>query len=786
MSKSKVYFKANAAVKDIVGRGLIYDDNVAIIELIKNARDANAEVATIQFENEDSTSTNSAITIKDNGKGMSFDDIVNKWLNIAYSEKKGVLFKNRSAYAGNKGVGRFSCDRLGSQLTLYTKSEDGDYLKLHIDWELFENKKQDDEISTIELNCEIVEEDVFLSETGVTKFKNGTILKIANLRSEWTSRKLKKLIAELEKFSPTLDDKFEVFIFSSTEHDDPLLQAKLNKKIDNNIFEKLAFKTTYIKSKIDSAGETITTTLFYQGDELYKYLARNPYPNLKNISVEVHYLDTLSKSYFTKHTGITPNDYGSIFLFYNNFRISPYGNDKNDWLSLDRRKSQGTARYLGTREVFGRIDITDVDNTFSVVTSREGLAQNKAFAELVAFDHDEKTTLNNGKESYGFATTIIRQLENFVVSGLDWNRLIDRLAPKDTKRVVNITDVQRDPGRYQLKTISAEQVKEACDRILKSDWEVTGFEINDNLILKISDIADEKYKQFVDDFVEKTKSKSFKDLSSREKGVIKKIVGEEQAKTQAAVEERNYAEVKRDEAEQKVETEKRRSSFLETLASPEKTLDALITHVMKQISGGIEKDIKSILSIYYKSPERVSKEDLVKVLEDVVLDITTIKESSTMATKADFNLKVSNIKDDLFAFLADYIRVIVSRDKKWGLNLTYSNPENLTHNRTFKPSDIGIMLVNILDNSRKADAKNVVVECTEAGISFTDDGHGFDLEKYSTDELLQKGISTTSGGSGLGLYHCAILANSIGAIIKLSNSQKTGGAVVTLEFHNEN
>jgi hypothetical protein len=36
MTKNIVHFKANAAVKDIVGRGLIYDDNIAITELVKN------------------------------------------------------------------------------------------------------------------------------------------------------------------------------------------------------------------------------------------------------------------------------------------------------------------------------------------------------------------------------------------------------------------------------------------------------------------------------------------------------------------------------------------------------------------------------------------------------------------------------------------------------------------------------------------------------------------------------------------------------------------------------
>ncbi len=190
--------------------------------------------------------------------------------------------------------------------------------------------------------------------------------------------------------------------------------------------EKLAFKTTYIKSFIDKTGQYIETFLYFQGELVYKYKANNPYKLLKNISVEFHYLDSLSKSYFTKNFGIKPNSYGSIFLFYNNFRISPYGNEKNDWLGLDQRKSQGTSRNFGTRELIGRIDVTDHDETFAVITSREGLVHNRAYFELVAFDPEEKALLDNGKNEYGYVTTIIRQLESFVVKGTDWNRLEDK------------------------------------------------------------------------------------------------------------------------------------------------------------------------------------------------------------------------------------------------------------------------------------------------------------------------------------------------------------------------
>lgn len=780
MSDRIVRFIANASVKDIVGRGLIYDDNIAITELVKNAKDAGSPSAVITFKNELQISDESFLKISDTGAGMTIDDIRNKWLNIAYSEKKGKYLNGRNAYAGNKGVGRFSCDRLGRELLLYTKATNGDYLKLPIEWERFENKGQKDEISTIPLTYEILDQADFLKETEQDAFKHGTILIIKKLRSEWDSRKLYKLVSELEKFSPALDDGFEVYLNSNSPHSDKRLKAKLNQRIKNNILDKLSFKTTYIKSSIDSDGTTLRTALFYQGEEIYTYTAQNPYAELKGIKIEAHYLDSLSKSYFTRNVGISPNDYGSIFLFYNGFRISPYGNDKNDWLGLDQRKSQGTARYMGTREVFGRIDITDHDETFAVITSREGLAHNKAFFELTAFDPEEKIQLRGGRKGYGFVTTLMRQLENFVVSGLDWNSLIDRLDPD--RKSISDSDIQADPSRFGLKAISEDKVREACNRILKSDLEIIDFKINEDLILKVTNIAEEKYSQFVTDFVKISGSKTLRDLSAREKAQLTQIVAEEQSKTLAALEEKAYAEEQRLAAEVKVETEKRRSNFLENLVSPEKTLDALITHVMKQISGGIEKDVKSLLAHYYKNPDRVSKEELVEALEHIVIDVSVIKESATMATKADFNLKVASIKDDIFGFLEDYIKQIASKEKKWGLKIHFSNPQTLVEVRTFQPAKLCVLLVNILDNARKAGAANLYVHCSARNISFVDDGIGFDFDTYSHDDFFRKGISTTEGGSGLGLYHCKMIASGFGAKVSISNDDSKGGASINLEL----
>ena len=160
MSSRELSFRANAGLKDIIGRGLILDDNIAIIELIKNAKDAASPSVKLNFKSATKAET-SRLVLKDFGHGMSLDDIRDKWLNIAYSEKKSANLKRKKSFAGSKGVGRFSCDRLGKELILYTKSQNGDYIKLPIYWQKFEVNSIDAEISTVKLEYELLSKEDF-------------------------------------------------------------------------------------------------------------------------------------------------------------------------------------------------------------------------------------------------------------------------------------------------------------------------------------------------------------------------------------------------------------------------------------------------------------------------------------------------------------------------------------------------------------------------------------------------------------------------------------------------
>lgn len=775
----EVRFKANAGIKDILGRGLIHDDNVAVLELIKNSKDAGADFAKIYLYEEDKIdSPDASIVIKDNGSGMSQTDIINKWLNMAYSDKKGNNAKD-GYYAGNKGVGRFSCDRLGAKLSLYTRQLNGDFLYLDVDWTVFEDKGRDDEIGSIVLKLERLDKDDFLSQIGDSEFVNGTVLKITKLRSSWDERKIKKLFSELEKFSPSLNQGFDIYVYSDKDYKDESVSRKINKRINNEILEVLSFQTNYIKSLITPDGNEIHTTLFYQGNELYSYKALNPYKNLRNISIEIHFLDPLAKSYFKRSFGVSANEYGSIFLFYNNFRVSPYGNFKNDWLSLDQRKSQGTNRNLGTREVFGKIIINDDFNAFSVLSSREGLAQNEALNELTNPEKELFSTKLNRKV-YGYVTTIIRQLENFVVGGLEWNRLINRFD-ENSNKVISEYDISKNPDHYTLRQIDADKVKEACNKILNSEWEIkeNDFFLNSDLILHLSKVTEEKYENYVKDFVESIGDKNIGDLSIYKKVEVKKIIQLERQKTIAAQKEAEISQEVTQKVERKLAIEEKRRLFSEAQNSLDIDHVLGIQHQTGLLAGTLNKDLNWILKLYKSDSESITLKECIEEIQRAVFIVEKIQQLSNFATRANFDVTSNWMTDDLGLFISDYITQVSKSGRKVILNANIENP----FIKKFRPIEVSMVIDNAINNAQKAGAKKITINIQTSTdglvLEILNDGEEL-TNKYDTEDLFRRGVTTTNG-SGLGLYHIKKIVSDLKGKVCISRTDK--GTLLKIEIY---
>jgi len=410
MKENNLEFRISSGLKDIIGKDLITDDFIAVFELVKNSYDAHAQNVTITFEED-------KIIIADDGKGMSLEDLEKKWLFVAYSAKKDGSEDNefdsnnkresyrdtiqtKRHYAGSKGIGRFSSDRLGSQLRLTTQKQDSDqYDQLVIDWNSFNNQNQ--EFKTIEVG-HISNRNYHISFPNISK--HGTILEISNIKT-WDRAKKLKLKHSLEKLINPFEESndFKIYIVSNHERKEDINgfyrtnkegkkgqrysdRDKVNGQVKNAILDILELKTTQISVSIKDGN--IQTQLIDRGDHIYHIKEKNEqFQHIDDAKIDLFFLNRSAKLNFKKEMGLEPVNFGSVFLFKNGFRVQPFGDKGNDSWGLDYRSQQGYNRFLGTRDLFGRVEIL-TNNTvqFKEVSSRDGgLVQTAGYRELMEF-----------------------------------------------------------------------------------------------------------------------------------------------------------------------------------------------------------------------------------------------------------------------------------------------------------------------------------------------------------------------------------------------------------------
>lgn len=767
----KPHFKTNVLIKSIIGKDLINNDNIAVLELVKNSFDAGSPNAEIIFKNvkanndntiESYSSKSSKIIIKDKGKGMNIDDIENKWLNIAYSEKRNKKKQNKRVLAGTKGVGRFSCDRLGEYLDIYSKTSKNKIVHLKLSWKDFEfdedKETKDIQIQDIDVSVKEITK-AHLKKIGYTFLRSGTIIEISKLRAEWNEEKLIDLRGYLERLlnpNQSFDKKgFKVMLTATG------FGKNVNGHIKNQIFKKLNFTTTSIESVIPANGSRIVTTLRDKGRVVFTLAEKNPFYLLKDVRIEIYFLNTYSKIYFNKQTGRKSVEFGSIFLFKNGFRVSPYGDEGNDWLRLEIRKGQGQRRFLGTRDVVGRIEINDPDGNFQEVTSREGIVENEAFEEL--------TSRN------GFFFKILRRLEKFVVQGLEWDKL-----PKDILKQTSNKEFQKKLSRSKEKYEKSQTEKDkkiisVMHSILRvQSKNIISIDVNSELILNLINEEKSKFDKIFKNLekfgVGKLNQKTEKTFLS-----VKRLL--EKKEKQLAKTQKTLKDLK-----ENIKQVKSQNYFLQSQINVD-IKDLISYHHHIGIASGVINDYIIMMSDQINNHEQISQEELKDYIANISYEASKISTITNFATKAKFNLDSEEIKDDLANFIQEYIEnvskeIVKTYDEdKLELQVTMNSDVKFIIN--FTPIYITIIIDNLLKNSSKAGATKVEISISIQGnvlkVTFTDNGDGIP-EKY-VNKIYDFGFTTTDG-SGLGLYHVKKLIKEMKGNVVLNNSYKKGAEFI--------
>lgn len=768
--KKTLNFKTNALLKNLVGKDLINDDNIAIVELVKNAYDAGAENVLVRFEgfsDKGKTSASSRVVIADRGCGMSLDDIRDKWLNIAYSEKKLAPQENGAYLAGNKGIGRFSCDRLGEQLDLLTRTKGGALLHLKINWPDFEVEGQVERtIQQINLVVTDIPDAEAASLAGLKTFPaKGTVLVISTLRSKWDRDKLFELKDSLERFiNPNqlfLRKKFRI-TFQAPDlaaKDGKEYQDKINVEIKNQIFEKLEFNSTYIETRISPKDKTVTTELHHDGEPVFKLVERNEaYPLLQDAHVVIYYLNPYKKAYFKRQTGVRSVDFGSIFLFLNGFRIAPYGDRGDDWLGLDVRKSQGQNRHLGSREVVGRIEISGSEEQFKPISSREGLKKTDAFVQL--------------KDSF-FDDALMR-LEKFVVEGLDWDSVPDSL--RSLVRNYEGLDWRTTTEQYtQSRERKNQRIALSIMTLIDAHPERTiSFWFNPALLEEAYQTRSEEVKSLLAEIEGIEPGKVDTDLK-RGLSRIRTLIEEKEQEAKAAKGEAAELRVTAAKLRAEKDTYQAQTLFLQAVSS----LDAnelvafhhQIVHDSSIVGNNIGKAVKAL-------QKGQGGKEVVGFLEKAALANNRITAVAQFATKANFRAGIAKEQTDLPAFIEQYISNVAKDFIATNLTVEVENKIRERFELKLSRIEMSILVDNIISNADKAGAKSLKVKITKISgntlrISFIDNGNGLSPKLDKPESMFEMGITTTPG-SGLGLYHAREIVERIGGKIIAIPQQPKG------------
>ena len=771
--QNDLHFDVSTGLKRVLGRELITDDEVAIFELVKNSFDAGADNVQLYFGED-------MIVIADNGSGMSYEDLTDKWLFVAYSSKRSDRsasdFRNIAAdrrhYAGSKGIGRFSSDRLGEEVVLQSRPQ-GRAKAVHqltVDWELFE-KDAKEHFEKIPVNY--VEHDTFQLPRELQKFestlKHGTAVTIRRLRRPWPRQRILDLKASLAKLINPFGeatDGFGIHITAPAEvaedtrlkalhaksGGEPLPRELINGQVGNFIFSTLQDKTTFIRVAID--GEELLTTLTDRGEVIYRIAEPNPYQHLATagFKCEIYYLNQSAKNTFARRVGLPSVQFGSVFLFRNNFRVYPIGEDGDDWFGFNRRKQQGYARFLGSREVIGRVDVSGSDEDFQEASSR-----NQGLIETPATEQLHKAVMEH----------CLKRLEKYVVP-VSW-------VDKPDANADDLSRLMTDPGRARVTAAVANLVDNEKVRLIEYSK-------------RLVDLINERSSDFETSLVslraiaEKTADVTMLerlDAAERRFDDLKKSEAEARRVADTALAAAEAATHRAVTAEAEVETERRRAHFLETFVNVDSATILNLHHQVTIYAVDIAQQIENFLN-ETADKQTIPRDTVLKTLEQMAFLNRKVMSVTKFAAKATFKLDSEKIETDLAAFIYDYIEQIARSTGSARLQIAVEN-HHPGLNLRFNPIDASIIVDNLISNARKAKAsriKFVLTQEDKSGLSIhvSDNGRGL-APGTNRSRIFEMGYTTTQG-SGLGLYHVRQALGEMGGSIELDDRAEKGLSLV--------
>ena len=293
---------------------------------------------------------------------MNATEFENGFLRVASrlkdeGDRRSTLFRRR--YTGAKGIGRLAAHKLARKLEIgsvphVSKSEQlREALQATIDWDEIERYETLDELESTDAI-------ILKKEKAGKDAHSGTTLVLSRLRRAWTKTERARFFAEVQSFGPP---------------------KHLRESLPSSVIDKsLLFSTPFVRDQsTDSTGSSFDVRLegeFASGEDYWKLIAgvanwvleirTNPVngkvdfaiaptkmtlsesPEIKKVYRSINHPTPGRGPHFdarilvregtprlTRDQRVWATNASGIRVYMEGFRVLPYGEPKDDWLSLD-------------------------------------------------------------------------------------------------------------------------------------------------------------------------------------------------------------------------------------------------------------------------------------------------------------------------------------------------------------------------------------------------------------------------------------------------------------------
>lgn len=418
INKNSQPFKPYARLMNIIGDQLITDKKVAVIEVVKNSYDADAENVQVRFFNMNNygktyltEKEQPYIEIEDDGDGMTLKTITDVWLRPATPSKldKKKQKQNKTAKGriiqGEKGIGRFAIHKLGEKIELYTKATGDDEIKLEMDFTEFNPEKADlfnQPPAEYKLLEEVHNSWFVNNPPEEIKKEKGTLIRIYNLRENWKENDFEELYKSIQRLIPPTDENAEKLGVNFKQ--DFSIEVYKNGEIYSSE------DVTTFKDVIERAQFTMIGTVSKDGVLNFEYKSTSP---VRNFEREINLLSkeqlaknnymsyAIERGFKDKHIPtcgtfsftfyafdlskpdktILNKDIerfikdNFVFVLRDGVRVYPYGEKGIDWLNLDKlRATYRAGQFISYNDLTGFVYISQVGNhRLRDSTNRQGI-----------------------------------------------------------------------------------------------------------------------------------------------------------------------------------------------------------------------------------------------------------------------------------------------------------------------------------------------------------------------------------------------------------------------------